>query len=141
MSEATFDTDTIRLMALFENKTHAGVRDCFSSRAGDCVYIIVEEGAAGAAIGRNGSNVKSIEGMIKKGVKIFEYSTDLKTFVKNVIPQASEINVLEEDGKKIVQIHVDAGSKAVVIGRDKKNLNLFKELLRRNHDVDDLIVR
>ena len=113
----------------------------FRSEDGLSIYFVVEEGKVGNAIGKNGSNVKNVEHVVKKNVKIFGFSDDLKTFVKNLIPQASSIEVKEEDGSKTVEIKVDAGSKAIVIGREKRHIRLFKELLRRSHNVSDVIVR
>lgn len=141
MSGATFDTDTIRLMTLFENVTHTTLKDCIVDMPGNCVYFVVEEGKAGAAIGKNGTNVKHVESMIKKDVKIFEFSADLERFVRNLIPQANEVAVKHEGEETRVEIRVDRGSKAMIIGRDGKNIKLFKELLERNHKVGDLIVR
>ena len=139
MAGATFDTDTLRLMTLFENMTRAAPKDCIVD--GNSVYFVVEEGKGGAAIGKNGSNVKRVEAAIKKDVKIFVFSSSLETFVKNMIPQANGVSVKAAEGGTIVEIKVDRGSKAMVIGRDGKNIKLFKELLRRNHNVDDLVVR
>ncbi len=141
MSGATFDTETLRLMTLFENITHAALKDCVVDAANKCVYFIVQEGKAGAAIGKNGSNVKHVEAVLKKDVRIFEFSKDLNTFVKNLIPQANEVKVKNEEKGVIVEIKVERGSKAIIIGRDGRNINLFKELLQRNHNVNDLIVR
>jgi len=141
MSGATFDTDTLRLMTLFENTTRASVKDCVVDEANGCVYFIVGEGEAGAAIGKNGGNVKHVEAMIKKDVKIFEFSQDLERFVKNLIPHAGEVTVKDEDGSKVVEVKVESSKKAITIGRDKRNLKLFKELLQRNHNVGDLLIR
>lgn len=141
MSGATYDTDTLRLMTVFENMTHTSPKDCIVDADTNCVYFVVQEGKAGAAIGKSGSNVKHVQSAIKKDIKIFEFSSDLKTFVKNIIPQANEVEVREEGGEKTVEIRVDRGSKAMIIGRDGRNIKLFKELLQRNHNVDDLTVR
>lgn len=141
MSGATFDTDTLRLMTVFENVTHAGIKDCIIDPSNNSVYFVVQNGKAGAAIGKNGANVKHVESMIKRDVKIFEFSEDLETFVKNLIPQANEVKI-EKDGEggTVVEIKVDRSSKAMIIGRDGRNIKLFKELLQRNHNVNDLIV-
>lgn len=141
MSGATFDTDTLRLMTLFENITHTSLKDCIADENGKCVYFVVQEGKAGAAIGKNGSNVKHVESVIKKNVKIFEFSKDLSTFVKNLIPQANGVNVKTENGETKVEIKVDRSNKAIIIGRDGKNIKIFKELLQRNHKVNDLLIR
>lgn len=139
MSGATFDTDTLRLMTVFENVTHAAVKDCVVDA--NCVYFIVQEGKTGAAIGKNGSNVKQVKSLIKKDIKIFEFSPDLETFVRNLIPQANGVNVKDVEGGVVVEIKIDRGSKAIIIGRDGRNIKLFKELLQRNHKVNDLVVR
>ena len=141
MHVATFDTDTLRLMTLFENITHAPAKDCIVESSGRYVYFVVPNGKVGSAIGRNGANVKSVQAAIKKDVKIFEFSDDLETFVRNLIPQARDVKVSDAEGGKRVEVKVEGGKKALVIGREGKNIKLFKELLRRNHDVDDLVVR
>lgn len=141
MSGATFDTDTLRLMTLFENVTHAPLKDCMFDSAANCVYFVVQEGKAGTAIGKNGSNVKHVESIIKKDVKIFEFSKNLEIFVKNLIPQANEVKVKADEKGTVVEIKADRGSKAIIIGRDGKNIKIFKELLQRNYNVNDLVVR
>ena len=141
MQGATFDTDTLRLMTLFENTTHVNVKDCVTDDEGSCIYFVVEEGKVGSAIGKNGMNVKNVEHVVKKSVKVFGFSDDLKIFVKNLIPQANDIEIKNGEDTTTVEIKVDAGNKAMVIGREKKNIRLFKELLRRSHNVGEIIVR
>lgn len=134
-----FDTETIRLMALFENLTGVPVKDCIISE--DTVYFIVEEGKVAIAIGKNGCKVRNVEKMIGKTVKLFEYSKDLTNFVKKLMPQVNEIRIKNEDKKVTVEVKVDKKSKALVIGRNGKNIKIIKEILKRNHKVSDLIVR
>ena len=137
-----FDTETIRLITLFENMSGAPVKDCMLDQGTNTLYFIIDEGSVGIAIGKNGNSVKKAEHVIGKSIKLFEFSKDIATFVKNLIPQVTEIKIRNDDNKKvIVEIKVDKKSKAMVIGRDGRNLKIFKELLSRNHNVDDLIVR
>jgi len=137
----TFDTETIRLITLFENVTKATVTDCFINDSNDTVYFIIDEGKIGLAIGKNGSNVKHVEKLIKKNVKVFEFSKDLVKFVKNVIPYVINADVRNNGKEIIVAINVEKKNKAVVIGRDGKNLNLYRKLLNRTHSVSDIVVR
>jgi len=136
-----FDTETIRLINLFENMSNAPVKDCISDPESNTLYFIIDEGKAGIAIGKNGSSVKHAEKLIGKSIKIFEFSNDVATFVKKLVPQCKEVKVKTENGKTVVEIRVDVKDKAVVIGRDRRNLKIFKELLQRNHNVSDLVVR
>ncbi len=136
----SFDTETIRLVTLFENLTGTLVKDCLVGE-NEIVYFIIEEGKAGVAIGKNGYSVKNAENLIKKNIKIFEFSKDLSTFVKNLIPKAGEIKIRNENERTVVEIKVEKKDKAMVIGRDSKNIKLYRELLQRNHDVNEVIVR
>jgi N utilization substance protein A len=137
----TFDTDTIRTITLFENITHAPVKDCVIDKETNTVYFLIEQGKIGVAIGKNGSSVKHAEKAIGKTIKLFESSNDLVTFVKKMIPQATSIKVKNEDSKVTIEIRVDKKNRPIVIGRNGRNLRLYKELLKRNHKVDDLVVR
>lgn len=137
----SFDTDTIRLMTLFENITGAPVKDLIVDNDTNSVYIVVDDGKVGIAIGKNGNNVKNAEEVIGKTIKLFEFSKDLSSFVKNLIPKVTSIKIRTENDKTIVEIHVDKSDKAMVIGRDGKNLKLIKELLQRNHHIDDINIR
>ena len=136
----TFDTDTIRLITLFENVTGAPVKDCLVVDE-KTIYFVIDEGKVGIAIGKNGNSVKHAENIIGKTIKLFEYSQNLEKFVKNVIPQTNEVKVVKKEDKIVVEIRVERKDRALVIGRDSKNLNLFKEILHRNHNIDELIVR
>ena len=134
-----FDTETIRLINFFENFTGVSVRDCLVDC--DCIYFIVEEGKVGIAIGKNGSSVKNIERMIKKNIKLFEFSRDLKIFIKKLIPQANDVKIKNDNDRIVVEIKVEKKDKALVIGRDGRNIKVFKELLQRSHNVNELLVR
>ncbi len=136
----TFDTETIRLITLFENLTGVRVKDCLIDKENNTVYFVIEEGMVGIAIGKNGSVVKNAEKVIGKNIKIFEFSKDLKTFVKNLIPQANEVKIKNDNNLITVEVKVDKKEKAIVIGRDEKNLKILKQLFQRNHKVNNLVV-
>jgi N utilization substance protein A len=139
--EITFDTESVRLITVFENLTGVQVKDCMMDNETNTVYYIVSEGKIGLAIGKNGSSVKNVERVLKKNVKIFEFSENLIKFVKNLIRWVNEVKVRKEGEKIIVELKVDKNDKAFVIGRGGKKLKIYKEILRRNHGVEDLIIR
>jgi len=134
-----FDTETLRLMTLFENVTGATVKDCIID--GNVIYYVVDEGKVGIAIGKNGASVRHAEKLSGRMIKLFEFSKELTKFVKNLIPQATEIKIKNSDGGTVVEIKIEKKNRAMVIGREGKNRKLFKELLQRNHNVSDLIVK
>ena len=139
MAKLMFDTDEIRMISLFESVTKVPIKDCILNE--NLVCFVVEEGKMGAAIGKNGNKVKRIKRMIGKNIKLFEFSSDLPTFVKNIIPQAKAIKIRNESKRVIVEVKVEKKDRAIVIGRNKKNLNFYKKLLQRSYKVDDLVIR
>jgi N utilization substance protein A len=135
-----FDTDTIRLINFFENATGVKIVDCIIEDETNTVYFIVEEGKVGLTIGKNGWLIKNLEQKLKRKIKVFEFSKDLTTFVKKLIPQAKEIKI-KNDEKLIVEISVDKADRAIVIGRDKHRIKIYKRILNRCYKVEDLIIR
>jgi len=135
----TFTTETIRFLTLFENVTNVPVRDCFVNK--DMVYYIVEEGKIGLAIGKNGSSVKNVEKAVGKRVKVFEYSSDPKQFVKNLIQQCKEVNIINDNDKLTVEVKVNKSDRGFVIGRGGEKIKIYKEILKRVHNIYDLQVK
>lgn len=134
MAVRDFDADTINLLNLFEKQTHTAARDCI---ADDNIYFLVEEGKAGLAIGKGGENVKKLQNMLKKRVKIFEYNANVTEFVKNMIPEAERVDVSE----KRVTIAIKQQDRGRVIGKGGENVKMVRELLRRNAGIEELEVK
>ena len=126
-----FDADTIGLITSFENMTGTEVRDCLKN---DSIYFLVNEGKAAMAIGKGGQTIKNAERALKKQIKIFEWSRDENIFVKNLIPQAE--NIVISNDKAIISLNNK--NKGIVIGKDGKNINIIRELLKRNSNIKDL---
>ncbi len=141
MSGLTLDTKKIKMITLFENVTKSRIRDCITNDNGNVVCFVVDEGNIGVAIGKDGRNVKRVERMIGKTIKLFEFSKDISTFVKNVIPQVKSIKIRNENGRVIVEIKVEKKDRPFVIGRDRRNLKFYKKVLQRSHKVDDLVIK
>jgi len=134
-----FDMDTIRFLNLFENITNVPVKDCYVN--GENIYFIVEEGKIGLAIGKGGISIKNVEKIIGKKVKVFEYSSNPVEFVKNLIPQSKEVSLINNGETVEIQIKVDRSDKGYVIGREGEKIKIYKEILKRVHNISDLKVK
>lgn len=134
-----FTTETIRLLTLFENITNVPVRDCFMNN--DVIYYIVEEGKIGLAIGKDGSSIKNVEKVTGKKVKVFEYSTDPATFVKNIIPQCKEVRMINDKDRITVEVRVSRNDRGYVIGRGGEKIKIYKEILKRAHNISEIQVK
>lgn len=136
MNKIKFDSVLIKLMTLFESTTGAKVKDCI---ANEKLVFIIEENEMGKAIGKNGANIKRMENMLKKKIKLVEFSNDLVQFVKNAIHPIEPAEITGEDG--IITIRgKDTSSKAMLIGREKQNINHLMEIVKRYFDVKEIRV-
>ena len=136
MNRLKYDSDSMKLIALFESMTGAKVRDCIANEG---LMFIVEENEMGKAIGRNGANIKRIENLLKKKIKLVEFSNDILHFVKNMIYPIEALDIKLEDG--IVAIHGrDTATKAILIGRERQNINHLTAIVKRYFDVKEIKV-
>jgi N utilization substance protein A len=134
----TFDTETIKTINLFETINQASVKDCIIMD--DRIYFLIDEGES-KKIRENGKLVRNLEKMLNKKIIIFEYSKDLSTFLKNSIKGVREIKIRNEKEEKIVEISVDNYLKSIVIGKDGKNIKALRQILKRNYNIDDLVIK
>lgn len=136
MNKVKFDFESMELMAFFEASTGAKVKDCISNEK---LIFIIEESEMGRAIGRNGANIKKMERMLKKKIKLAEFSSDVLQFVRNLAYPVEVPDVRIEGG--IVTIHgKDTATRAKLIGRERHNINNLTGIVRRYFDVKEIRV-
>ncbi|MCX6819038.1 MAG: NusA-like transcription termination signal-binding factor [Candidatus Aenigmarchaeota archaeon] len=128
--KVTLDSKAIQSINLFQNMTHSSVVDCITEEGE--MYVVVAQGQYGLTIGKNGTKIKNAERIFKKSIKIFEYSPDVKCFIKNIIPECQEI--MEEKG--IMYIRVKQKDRARVIGKSGKNIKIANTILERLFGVN-----
>ncbi len=136
-------TDQMRLMLLFQRVTGATARDCVEDEKQDRVIFAVDAGKMGLAIGKGGSNIKSLQNMVKKNVELVEYGDDPAKFLRSVLnPQlVSEVKISERaDGTRQAIVVVDPGKKGLVVGRDGRNAEKARMLARRYFDITSVMI-
>ena len=136
-SRIKYDNALIKLMSFFESATKAKLKDCFVDSTGLLVYV-VEPAQYGLAVGRGGSNVKRLESVLKRKVKIVEYSDDILSFVASLVLPIRASNVSFADG--VVAVTAYPESRGYLIGRGGKNLRNYESILRRYFPVKELKV-
>lgn len=128
MSRLKLDPDILGLSSILERKIGVHVKDCFKEE--DIIYVVVNPGELGKAVGKNGVNIKKIQNQLKRRIRIIEYRDSVESFVKNIIypVNVSEI-VLEGD---VVEIRDPSRSvKSGLIGRGGKNLVVIQRAVKR----------
>jgi N utilization substance protein A len=121
----TYDANSMKLMSMFENMTGAKVKDCFENKG--AVVFVVEEGDIGKALGKKASNVRRMEGLLKKRIRIIESNPDIIRFVSNVIMPNRAKDITYNEGI-ITIVPEDSQSRGYLIGR-------AAEVLRNNESI------
>jgi len=136
VNKLKFDSEVMRLITFFESMTGANVKDCI---ANEKLIFIIEENQMGKAIGKNGVNVKRIENSLKKKIKLVEFSNDISQFIRNLVHPA-EVSDVRQEGSSITVYGKDTTTRAMLIGRERQNINHITEIVRRYFDVSEIKV-
>ncbi len=127
--------EDLEKIKFFNALTHSNALDCISEE--DEIYFVVEQGKYGLAVGKNGVKIKNAESKFKKTIRLFEFSDNVRSFTKNMVPDAENIRVNDD----VVTIEVKTKDRAKVIGRSGKNIDIIKRFLNRHFGIKDVKVR
>jgi N utilization substance protein A len=127
----------MKFISLFESLTKAEVKDCFEM--GERLVFIVKEGNIGKALGKGGNNVRRLEEMLNKKLRIIEFNNDLLQFIQNVVYPLKAKDIVEEDGV-ITITPPDSLTRGYLIGRGAVNLNITKGIVKRYFEIKDIKV-
>lgn len=136
-------TEEIRYIGLFESMTGATVVDCILENDKGRVVYVVKEGEVGLAVGRSGANIQRVRDLIGKSVEVIEYSEDPTSFVKNILrpAQIRSAHISQKrDDKNVVMLDVPKKDRGIAIGKNGRNIERAKYLMKRHHDIDDIMI-
>ncbi len=137
MIKIKYDINLMKFISLFETLTRAKVKDCIE---GNPLIFVVKNGEIGKAIGKKASNIRKVENILKRKIKIIEFNEDLIMFVNNVIAPVKAEEITKEDNTIVIK-DSDPKTKGKIIGRDSQNRKLCREIVSRYFEIDDIIVR
>ncbi len=129
--------EDIKIIQLFQALTGAQIRDFY--RKENLYIFIVEEGQLPLALGKNKANLRRLQEVYKKKLRIVEFSSDLKRFINNLIFPIVPKEILVEEDKIVLKTNTKQ-EKAILIGREKKNLKYLRDALMRAGYKKELII-
>ncbi len=119
MSKITYNADLLKIMSLFEKITRTRIKDCFIDN-NSLLTFVVPDFQIGKAVGKNAVNVKKLENLLKRKIKIVAFNPSAVLFIKNLIyPIKAEVE--QQDDVIIIKAN-DTKSRAFLIGRNQTNL-------------------
>ncbi|NTV24524.1 MAG: NusA-like transcription termination signal-binding factor [Nanoarchaeota archaeon] len=140
MSKITYNLELMNLMNLFEKVTRTRVKDCFidESNESSLLTFVVQDYDVGRAIGKQAANVKHLESMLKKRVRILGFNNSPVQFVKGLIYPVQDAEIELSEGTIIIKAK-DAKTKGFLIGRNqsalKNNLDIVQKYFKDVHQI------
>lgn len=141
MAEIRFTEETMRYVSLFQDTTRTTVVDCLDTP--ERLIFVVKQGDIGRAIGRKGEHVSTLRRKMNKDIHVVEYNDDPKEFIGNVFRAygVKKVDVeTRDDGIVHATVTVDTAQKGKAIGREGRNLRVFRDLIVRHHPVQSVSV-
>jgi len=132
-----YDQKLMSYIILFENLTNVKVKDVYER--GDSMWFVIEKGGFYKVVGKNGSKIKRIENLMKRKIRVIEFDEICKFSSNLIYPVKAEKIEFEE--RKLNITVPDTKSKALLIGRERRNLKELKEVLKRYFDIEDIIIK
>ena len=132
-----FDALTIKNISLFENITRTKAKDCIEEEG--MLIFIVEPFEIGKAIGKSGANIKRLESLTHKKIKVAEYSEDIIKFIRSLL-MPLKVEEITQEGKTITIKDSDTKTKGLIIGRNAANLRKLEEWVKRYFDITEIKV-
>ena len=105
------------------------------------IIFVVNEGKMGLAIGKGGSNIKSLQNILKRNVELVEYFDDPIKFLKNILnPKlVNEVKLdTKQDGSSQAIVIVDQGKKGLVVGREGRNAERARLFAKRYFNISSV---
>ncbi|HHE36880.1 MAG TPA: NusA-like transcription termination signal-binding factor [Candidatus Woesearchaeota archaeon] len=133
----TFNTEMLKFMNLFETLTHAKLKDCFFDR--EKLVFLVEPGEMGKALGRNKANIMKLEKMLKRKIKIVEFSPNRLQFITNYLAPLRIIDIKEE-GDLVIITGPDTKTKGLIIGIKAQNLRNLEKIVSKYFKIEEIRV-
>ena len=135
--------DQMRKISLFQKITKVTPRDCLDDEKQDRLIFVVNEGKMGLAIGKNGSNIKSLQNLLKRNIELVEYYNDPIKFLKNLLNTKliNEVKISRRtDGSSQAIVLVNPNNKGLVVGRAGRNAEKARLLAKRYFDIPSVVI-
>lgn len=136
MSKIKYNADDMKIIQLFETLTGAKLKDCIMDES---ILFIVAEHEIGKAIGKKGSNIKRLEQLLKKKIRVVSFNDNVTKFISNLLLPLKADNIENNDGE-ITITGPDVKTRGLIIGRNKQNLNNLMSIVKRYFSVKDIKV-
>ena len=132
-----YDMSAMKFMSLFESITRSKLKDCIIKE--NMILFIVQPNEIGKAVGAKGVNVRKLERILKKKVKIVEFNPEPVNFIKNLV-HPLQVKEITEDKGTYTLAPIDLKTRGLLIGRNATHLRAYEEIIKRYFPLKELKV-
>jgi len=127
----------MKFMSIFESLTHASLKDCFEQS--NRLVFVVNQGEIGKAIGKAGINIRKIERVLKRKIKIVEFNPDMLIFIQNIFFPL-KVKEIKEEEEIVIITPPDSQTRGYLIGKSASNLRSTEEIVKRYFELKEIKV-
>ncbi len=125
---STIDMQDIRYLNLFSKITRINTRFCF--KYNEAIFFCVPKNLLSRAIGEKAINIKRINEILKKRIRIVAYPEgvqDIKSFIEAIVNPVTFKELEIKDNEVILT--AGGQSKAALLGRNKRRLLEMQKII------------
>lgn len=138
MTKIKYDASLMKTMSLFETITRTKLKDSFVDN-NNLLIFVVNPTEISRAVGKGGQNVKKLERMLNRKIKIVEFNPSLLQFVSNLVYPLKLKGIEEADGV-VTLTGPDTRTKGLLIGKNSQNLKNYTQIVKRYFDIKKIRV-
>lgn len=142
-SKIKLTSDEMQYIALAQSVTGVTAKDCIIDKESNKIIFVTPEKEAGLAVGKSGSNVKTLRKITGRDIEIIEFADSGAQFIKNAFNPAriKDIRISERlDGRKIAVVNIDPRDKGIAIGRGGERAERVRQLAKKYFEIDNVVI-
>ena len=137
MAKIILSQEAMNYISIFGRITKVSAKDCII--LDNKLIFVVNDINLGKAIGKQASNIKMLEKVLKKGVKIIGYNRDLSRFIKNLVYPNKAKDILIND-KTVTIVPADRKTRGYMIGKGASTLRFYESIVKKYFDIEEIKV-
>jgi transcription termination/antitermination protein NusA len=129
MVKIRYTQELLGIMSFFTKITRVAPKDCFEDNFKTLTFVVPHD-QLGRALGKKAANVKKLEKLLKRRLRLIGWHQEVIQFVRHLIHPLRPATV-EEEGNIIYIKDNDKKTKSLLIGRNAQNLRNTEAIVQR----------
>lgn len=125
------DSKIIRYMKLYQTIFHDHILDCAEND--NYIYFVIEENEDPK---EKFEKIGALENLLKKKVRIIRFKSDIKDFIKELVPELLDVRIENNTVKILVRKY----DKPKVLGKNRSTLKIIERFLKRFFNIEEVKV-